>query len=125
MTESFRIPYPKNPAQKKLWNKRFGLNSYWSGKPWQLRKQDADYWHLLVRSEMDKQGVRKRPFEKPVKIKMCFNDRLDCSNHAIFFKMIEDSVKGRIIQDDSRRYVKSCEMCFHEEDYILVKITEI
>lgn len=123
--EEFRIYYPSSPAGKKLWAKLYGLNAYYSGKHWAKRKEDAEYWHLLTRQAMNRQEVRNRPFEKPVIITMYFNDRLDCSNHAAYFKMIEDGMKGRIINDDSRRWVKGCEMYFHDEDYILVRVREV
>ena len=123
--EQFIIPYPNTPAGKSHWNKRYGLNAYYSGKPWQLRRQDAEFWHNLTRACMHNQGIRKRPFEKPVKITMWFNDRLDCSNHAMYFKFIEDGMVGRLIQGDSRRYVKACEMAFHDCDHILVEVKEV
>lgn len=69
--------------------------------------------------------MRKRPFENPVVITVYFNDRLDCSNHSIMFKMIEDGMKGRLIRDDSRKWVKGTEMYFHDEDYIKVVMREI
>ena len=39
--------------------------------------------------------------------------------------MIEDSLKGRIIQDDNRKWVKGHEYYFHDKDYILVEIKEV
>ena len=125
MAESFLIPYPPTKAGVKQWNQLYGLNRFWAGVSWPERKRAADFWHMLVRSEMNRQRVRRTPFEKPVKITMLFNDRQDCSNHAIYFKLIEDAMKGRVIQDDSRRWVRSCEMGFHEQDYILVKVEEV
>lgn len=64
----------------------------------------------------------RRPFERPVILTFWFNDRLDCSNHAMYVKMIEDGMKGRLIKDDSKRYVKGIECYFHDEDYILVQL---
>lgn len=64
--ECFRIEYPNTPAGKKDWNKRFSDNAYYAGKHWAQRKKDADYWHDMVRACMDRQGLRKRPFERPV-----------------------------------------------------------
>ena len=125
MIERFKIPYPNTPAGKSRWAKMYGMNAYYAGKHWSLRKQDAEFWHNLTRACMHNAGVRKRPFEKPVKITMYFNDRLDCSNHAVMFKMIEDGMRGRLIQDDSRRWVKACEMAFHDESFILVEVREI
>ena len=116
MYEVLKIDYPNTPAGKKQWMKQFGANAYYAGKFWAQRKKDADYWHAMVRACMDRQGLRKRPFERPVVITMYFNDRLDCSNHSVMFKMIEDGMKGRLIHDDSRKWVKGNEIYFHDED---------
>lgn len=125
MYEVLKIEYPNTPAGKKQWMKQFGANAYYAGKFWAQRKKDADYWHAMVRACMDRQGLRKRPFERPVVITMYFNDRLDCSNHSVMFKMIEDGMKGRLIHDDSRKWVKGNEIYFHDEDYIKVVVREI
>ena len=125
MTEKFIIPYPKTDEGKKQWNKHYGLNAYYSGKHWSQRKRDAEYWHAITMSAMTSQGVRKNPFQNPVIITFYWNDKLDCSNHAVIGKMIEDSMKGRVIQDDSRKWVKGIENYFHDKEYILVSIREI
>lgn len=123
--ESFRIYYPKNRKIRTQWNSRFGMNAYYAGKHWSKRKEDAEFWHLLTRSAMSKQGVRLKPFEKPVEISFLWNDRLDIDNHAIMGKMIVDAMKGRLINDDSRRWVKGVCHYFHDEDYILIQIREL
>ena len=124
MTETFIIPYPDTKAGKSQWSKRFGLNAYYSGKHWSVRKRDAEYWHFLTRSEMQRQNVRKRPFKNAVVISFYWNDRLDCSNHAAMGKMIEDAMRGVVIQDDNRKWVKCIEHYFHDEDYIRVVLRE-
>lgn len=124
--EGFRIEYPNTPAGKKDWNKRFSDNAYYAGKHWAVRKKDADYWHNMVRACMDRQGVRKRPFEKPVEILLFWNDRLDVDNHSIMGKMIVDAMKGRLIQQDSRKWVKGVSHAFHDRgDFIWVEVREI
>lgn len=123
--EKFRIPYPKEKAGQKQWSKDYGMNAYYSGKHWSVRKRDADFWHRLVSDCLDGQEVRRTPFKRPVIISFWFNDRLDCSNHGVMIKMIEDGMKGRLIQDDSRKYVKGIECYFHDEDYIQVEVREI
>ena len=125
MVESFRIYYPQTAAGKKQWAKLYGMNAYYAGKHWAQRKQDAEYWHLLTRSAMNKAGIRKRPFEKPVEISFLWNDRLDLDNHAVMGKMIVDAMKGRLINDDNRRWLKAVYHSFHDEDYILVQVREI
>lgn len=125
MTESFIIPYPKSDAGKKQWNQEYGFNKYWSGKNKYARSKDAQYWHRMVKSEMEQQNVRKTPFTNAVVITFYWNDRLDCSNHAAMAKMIEDAICGRIIKDDSRRYVRGIEHYFHDEDYIRVVVREV
>lgn len=124
--EFFKIEYPNTTAGKKDWNKRFSDNAYYAGKHWAVRKKDADYWHNMVRACMDRQGVRKRPFEKPVEILLFWNDRLDVDNHSIMGKMIVDAMKGRLIQQDSRKWVKGVSHAFHDRgDFIWVEVREI
>lgn len=120
-----KIPYPSSPALKKSWNKRFGLNAYYSGKHWKLRAEDAEYWHTLVAVEINRQRQRRKPFEGAVVIRFFWNDRLDLSNHAVMAKMIEDAIKGKVIMDDSMKYVKGISHSFHDEDYIGVIVEEI
>lgn len=124
--ECFRIEYPNTPAGKKDWNKRFSDNAYYAGKHWAVRKKDADYWHNMVRACMDRQGVRKRPFEKPVEILLFWNDRLDVDNHSIMGKMIVDAMKGRLLQNDSKKWVRSVTHTFHDRgDFIWVEVREV
>lgn len=124
--ECFRIEYPNTPAGKKDWNKRFSDNAYYAGKHWAVRKKDADYWHNMVRACMDRQGVRKRPLEKPVEILLFWNDRLDVDNHSIMGKMIVDAMKGRLLQNDSKKWVRSVTHTFHDRgDFIWVEVREV
>lgn len=125
MTVSFTIPYPSTKAGKTDWNKRYGLNSYYSGKHWSERNKDAEYWHYLVRSELRKQCPKRSMMNSPVVITFYYNDSLDLSNHAAMAKMIEDALKGIIIEDDSRKYVKGIEHYFHGEDFIRVVVREV
>lgn len=125
MTEILKIPYPVNPTVKKQWSKLYGLNAYYSGKHWSKRREDAQFWHALTRRAMEDGHCRKKPFDRPVVITFLFNDRLDCSNHAMIAKMIEDGLKGRIIADDTRRWVKGMEIYFHAADCIKVVVREI
>lgn len=124
--ECFRIEYPNTPAGKKDWNKRFSDNAYYAGKHWAVRKKDADYWHDMVRACMDRQGLRKRPFDRPVVVHIFWNDKLDIDNHSIMGKMIVDAMKGRLIQNDSKKWVRSVTHTFHDRgDYIWVEVKEL
>lgn len=125
MKESFRIPYPPTPAGKKQWTKYYGMNAYYAGKHWAQRKKDADFWHGLTRHCMDAAKLRRKPFEKPVIVTFWWNDRLDIDNHAIMGKMIVDAMKGRLIEDDTRRYLKGVSHLFHDEDCIRVVVEEV
>ena len=124
--ECFRIEYPNTPAGKKDWNKRFSDNAYYAGKHWAVRNKDADYWHDMVRACMDRQGLRKRPFDRPVVVHIFWNDKLDIDNHSIMGKMIVDAMKGRLIQNDSKKWVRSVTHTFHDRgDYIWVEVKEL
>lgn len=125
MRESFRIPYPKTDSGRKAWNKQYGMNAIYAGKHWSLRRQDAQAWHAMTISAINAAHIRKRPFDKPVVITFLWNDRLDLSNHAYMAKMIEDALKGRLINDDTRRWVRGIEHYFHDAPYIGVIVQEI
>lgn len=123
MTETIKIYYPKTPAGKKDWNKRYGLNAYWRGKHYHERAEDARYWHTLTRAAAE--GGRKHPFEKPVVVSFGWNDNLDLDNHSVMGKMIIDALKGRVIQDDSRRWLRGVEHYWHDGDYIRIVVREV
>ena len=125
MKEIIRIPYPKTAAGRKAWNHDYSLNAYYSGKPTKQRSEDARYWHALTRAAMSKAQVRRRPFEKPVVITFLWNDKLDLDNHSVMGKMIVDGLKGKLINDDTRRWVKGIEHYWHDDDCIKVIIQEI
>ena len=122
---SFRIPYPKTDKVRKAWNRDFGMNAIYAGKHWAERRKDAQMWHMLTRSAINAAKIRKVPFDRPVVISFCWNDRLDLSNHAYMAKMIEDAIKGTLIKDDSRKYVVGMEHYFHNADCIKVIIREV
>lgn len=116
-----KIAYPSTPEGKSKWSKEYGLNAYWAGKHWALRAKDAEYWHTLVRAELARMpGLTM--YDYPVTLTFFWNDRLDLSNHAAIAKMIEDGLKGTVIFDDSRKYVKGIEHYWHNNDYIEIWI---
>lgn len=121
-TVSFTIPYPPQ-KQRSAFFRRYGLNAYYTGKHWAQRKKDAEELHELTVLSMKRAKIRKEPLPFAVELRFRFNDRLDCSNHAIIVKIVEDAMKGWIIKDDSRRYVKSITTEFYNGDSIEVSIT--
>lgn len=125
MTVAFEIPYPQTKKGKAAWNRRYGLNAYYAGKSWPQRKRDADELHALTIVCMKRAGIRKAPLKRPVALTFRFNDGLDCSNHAVIVKCVEDAMKGWIIQDDSRKYVQRITVEFHEEECIRCEVKEV
>lgn len=121
---SFTIPYPRG-KEKAVWSRCYGLNAYYAGKHWTKRKADCEFWHMLTRSCLPRNILPKEPFKEPVRISFFWDDGLDCSNHAVMAKMIEDSLKGLVIVDDNRRYVKEIHHYFWDEGAIGVTVSEI
>lgn len=111
----FTIPYPATSGGRKDWCKRYGMNALYAGLHWAVRKKNADYWHELTRLSMQRAALRKAPVPYPVKVVFYYDDRLDCDNHAYISKMVVDGMKGWLIEDDSRRYVRSVENRFWDE----------
>ncbi|MEG1564292.1 MAG: hypothetical protein RR365_11295 [Bacteroides sp.] len=123
--ERFVIEYPRSDLGRKDWNKRFSLNSIYSGKPRNERRGDANEWHSICAAAMLKAKIPKKPFCKPVKVTFYWNDGLDVDNHAYMGKMIVDGMKGWLLSDDTKRYFKQVTHAFHSENYILVEVAEI
>jgi hypothetical protein len=126
---TFTIDYPETSAGKKQWAREYGLNALYSGKHWAKRQKDSQFWHHLVFAELTKQGIPKKPFEKPVAIYFYWDDRLDVDNHAYMGKMIVDALKGWVIVNDNRRWFKGVAHWFNEDNNdgkaILVEIVEV
>ena len=108
-------------------NSKWGMNSIYAGKHWSERKKQAQEVHLLVRAAIRKQNRSVRIFREPVSVSIWYNSRLDIDNHGYLAKLIIDGMKGVLIQDDDRRYVRELHQQFHEKDkrLIFVEVNEI
>lgn len=122
---AFEIPYPPTKSGKAAWNRRYGLNAYYAGKCWQQRKRDAEELHALTVACLRRAHVKKQLLTKPAELRFLFNDRLDCSNHAVIVKAVEDALKGWVLKDDSRKYVQRIVVEFHNEDTIRCEVKEL
>lgn len=119
------IPYPTTKAGMTQWCREYGLNAIYAGKHWTRRKADKEYWHMLVRSELARQGIPRELYQEPVAITYMWDDGLDCSNHAYIAKMIEDALRGWVIKDDCRRWVKAIHHVFYGGSDIVVIVEPI
>lgn len=118
----FTIPYPPTKAGMAAWNRRYTLNAYWAGKSYHARNRDAREIHNLAALCMKKAGVPKKLLDEPVEVWFFWNDGLDADNHAALGKMILDAMKGCLLRDDSRRWVKGVHHAFWEGEYIRVEV---
>lgn len=119
----FRISYPPTKKGKSKWNQRFGLNAYYAGKHWSERKKDADELHMIARAAMHRAGV-KGMRKKPVEVRFYWDDNLDCDNHAALGKAIVDAMKGVILPDDNRQWVKRVSHEFWDGGEIVVRVMD-
>lgn len=120
----FTIPYPETKRGMTAWNKRFSLNSYYSGKNYHQRKRDADDIHLLTIIALKRARVRKNLVKTPVQVIFYWDDGLDVDNHAVLGKMIVDAMKGWILPDDSPRWFRRVSHEFWERREIGVEVVE-
>lgn len=116
------IPYPPTKKGKSDFCRRYGLNAYYVGKHWAERKKDAETLHTLTRASFRGSGIRKAPVNYPVEVRFFWDDGLDVDNHAVLGKSILDAMKGYVIQDDSRRFVRKVSHEFWDGGAILVEI---
>ena len=103
--------------------KELSLNQIYAGVHWTKRKAQKDAICLLTKKAVADKAVK---FNAPVCIEMSFCSRLDVSNHAYLFKMIEDALKGlKIIKDDTDKYVKKAVMGKQNEfEGVIVIVSE-
>lgn len=102
----------------------YGMNKIYAGVHWSKRKKQAEEIHNLVRYELYRQKIPRRMFQKPVELIFKYNSRLDLSNHSYLAKLIEDALKGYLIADDSRKYVRRFVQEFWDGEGILVEVVE-
>lgn len=122
---TFTIQYPPGKHQKSDFCRRFGLNAYYSGKPWPVRKKDANELHLMALAAMRKEKIPQKPFECPVRIKFFWDDGLDVDNHAVLGKCFVDAMKGYILHDDRRKWLKTVSHEMWNGGCIKVEISEV
>lgn len=103
--------------------KELSLNQIYAGVHWTKRKDQKDAIRLLTKNALKGKAVK---FNAPVCIEMSFCSRLDVSNHAYLFKMIEDTLRGlKIIKDDTDKYVKKVIMSKQNEfKGVIVRVSE-
>ena len=104
---------------------KVGSNRFYAGVHWAVRKKTADYWHQLVVESMVKAKLPCMPFNKPVRVSLKVNSRLDIDNHAFLAKLIIDGLKGYLIEDDNRKYVQELNFAFWDSNLIEVEVEEI
>ena len=102
----------------------YGMNKLYAGVHWTVRKRQADYIHSLVQTTLYANKIPKKLFEKPVKVTISYNSRLDIDNHSYLSKLIIDGLKGYLITDDTKKYMVSLEQKFWQGDGILVQVEE-
>ena len=79
-------------------------NTFYSGKHWSVRKDEADRVHMLVASKC----LDYTPFTRPVDIRFYVgfkNHPQDPDNIAV--KLYIDGLKGRVIVDDTFKQIRS------------------
>ena len=106
-------------------NSKWGLNSIYAGKHWAVRKKKADEIHELVYWTMRELNIKKELFQRPVGISISYNSKLDIHNHGYLSKMIVDGLKGYLIQDDTRKFVKELRQSFWDDLGVLVEVWEV
>ena len=106
-------------------NSNYGMNKIYAGRHWTKRNADSEEIYTLVRIHMKLQNVPQILFKCPVAIHISYNSRLDIDNHGYLTKMIIDSIKGYLIEDDNRKFVKALIQDFHSGKDVIVEIWEV
>lgn len=105
-------------------DKKYGMNAIYAGIHWTKRQAQAKEIHELMYYSMLAQKVPKKLFERPVSITIYYNTNLDLDNTAYLRKMLIDGLKGYLIENDDKRYVKELIDRFHSENNITIEVRE-
>jgi hypothetical protein len=85
---------------------KMSFNKVYAGEHWSKRSKEAETYHNFVKYELMKQKIPRETWELPVEIIFLYNSGLDIDNHAYIDKLIIDGLKGYLIKDDSKKYVR-------------------
>lgn len=118
----FTIPYPETKAGKTAFCKRFGLNAYYAGKHYQARRRDAHELHGMTETAIKRARIYGQQMDGPAEIRFYWDDRLDIDNHAVIGKAVVDAMKGYILKDDNRKWVKKVSHEFWDGGGIMVEV---
>ncbi len=121
---AFTIPYPQGKTGKSAFCRQYGLNAYYTGKFWKVRMRDAEALHLLATAAMRKAGVLRELVTEPVEVCFHWDDGLDLDNHAILGKAFLDAMKGTLLPDDNRKWVRRITHEFWRKGCIGVEIRQ-
>jgi hypothetical protein len=105
-------------------NAEYGLNKVYAGVHWSKRKAQAEEIHELVYYSMMQQNVPPVLYKKPVSITIYWDTRLDLDNTAYMRKLVIDGLKGYLIKDDDKRYVRELIDRFHNEENTRIEVRE-
>ena len=102
----------------------WGLNKLYAGVHWSKRKHQAEQIHGLVQTTLKQKRIPRKTFSKPVSVRISYNSRLDIDNHGYLSKLIIDGLKGYLIEDDRRKYIRALHQCFWSGEGVLVEVFE-
>lgn len=105
-------------------NNELSLNRIYTGTHWRQRKNDADYFHNVVKFELISSNIPKKVFENPVRIKFFWNTGFDLDNHGYVAKLIIDGLKGFLIRNDDKKYVKEINHAYWDGNGVKLEISE-
>lgn len=103
---------------------KYSLNQIYAGASWRKRQRIAAQVHYLVSHTLKELKIERELFKNPVIISLCYNSRLDIDNHGYLSKLIMDGLKGYLIKDDTRKYVRELRQSFWDDLGVLVEVWE-
>lgn len=125
MKEEAKIFLPVSFVLPLKVNSKLSLNSIYSGSHWRKRQKQAEQIHEAVKLTLLSQRVPKLIFEKPVNIEFHWNSMLDLDNHGYLTKLIIDGLKGYLIRDDTKKYVREIHHAYWLGKGVKISILEM
>lgn len=101
-------------------------NILYEGKHWSARSQMAHLWHALTREALDKLDLEILDYKVDIDVMAEYKHPAYDSDN-ICAKLVIDGMKGRLIYDDSPKWVGwvSCKSVLSDQDRVTITVKPV
>jgi hypothetical protein len=104
---------------------KFSLNGIYGGLHWATRLKQSRQIHRMIGFTLLSKKIPIKLFKSPVNIVFGWNSKLDLDNHGYLAKLIIDGLKGYLIKNDTRNYIRTILHTWWQGQGIKIRIEKV